>query len=61
MLGTVDAFKKTTSGSIGAAGIEYSLVSVIKTVPSNFQYLISGRLIIDATSILRVDGQVVVI
>jgi len=42
-------------------GVLYSLIATIQTVPIRHQYLVSGRIVINATSILRAEGQVVVI
>jgi len=58
---TLPAADTIQSGQPEDVGVVYDFRGVIKNVPLYFQYLVSGRIILDATSVLRVSGQAVII
>jgi len=58
---TLPAADTISTGASEDVGIPYRLTKQVKVVPIDFQYLISGRLILAGSSILRVAGQVVVL
>jgi len=49
------------TGSTTDVGIVYDFVGITRTVPVAYQYLISGALILDLSSAIIAQGQVVVI
>jgi len=48
------------TGTSEDVGVRYHMTTGAKVVPTDFQYLISGSIVIDSMSLLRVSGQAVI-